>query len=61
MENCVIINDKDNVGINLAGNDKIPAGHKFALRDIKKGEYVIKYGEIIVLRSDRCSARKAMT
>lgn len=47
MENCVIINDKDNVGINLAGNDKIPAGHKFALRDIKKGEYVIKYGEII--------------
>ena len=23
----------------------IPAGHKFALRDIKKGDSVIKYGE----------------
>ena len=26
---------------------KIPFGHKFALNDIKKGDYVIKYGEII--------------
>ena len=47
MKNEVIINKKDNVGINLVGNDKIPAGHKFALKDIKKGEYVVKYGEII--------------
>ncbi len=47
MKDCVIINDKDNVGISLAGTDTIPAGHKFALRDIQKGEYVIKYGEII--------------
>jgi altronate dehydratase small subunit len=25
----------------------IPSGHKFALRDIKKGDSVIKYGEAI--------------
>ncbi len=43
----VIIHEKDNVGITLEGKGKIPAGHKFALRDIPKGEYVIKYGEII--------------
>ena len=43
----VIINEKDNVGVCLDGNDKIPAGHKFALRAIAEGEYVVKYGEII--------------
>ena len=43
----IIINEKDNVGVSLDGNDKIPAGHKFALCDIAKGDYVIKYGEII--------------
>ena len=43
----VIINEKDNVGVSLDGKEKIPAGHKFALRNISKGEYVIKYGEII--------------
>ncbi len=43
----VIIHEKDNVGITLEGKGEIPAGHKFALRDIPKGEYVIKYGEII--------------
>ena len=47
MKDFVVINDKDNVGISLAGTDKIPAGHKFALRDIAAGEYVIKYGEVI--------------
>ena len=47
MKDEVIINEKDNVGITLTGKDNIPAGHKFALKDIKKGEYVIKYGEII--------------
>ena len=47
MKETVIINEKDNVGISLAGAGEIPAGHKFALRDISKGEYVIKYGEII--------------
>ncbi len=43
----VIINQKDNVGVTLNGKGEIPAGHKFALRDIPKGEYVVKYGEII--------------
>ena len=45
--NRVIINSKDNVGVCLDGNEKIPAGHKYALQDISCGEYVIKYGEII--------------
>ena len=43
----VIINKKDNVGVCLDGNESIPAGHKYALCDIAKGEYVVKYGEII--------------
>ena len=43
----VIINEKDNVGVSLDGKNGIPAGHKFALREIVKGEYVVKYGEII--------------
>ncbi len=43
----VIINEKDNVGVSLDGNEQIPAGHKYALRKISQGEYVIKYGEII--------------
>ena len=43
----VIINEKDNVGVCLDGNENIPAGHKYALRPIACGEYVIKYGEII--------------
>ena len=47
MKDKVIINGKDNVGINLTAEGNIPAGHKFALKDISKGEYVIKYGEII--------------
>ena len=47
MKNEVIINQKDNVGVSLTGKGEIPAGHKFALKDIKKGEYIIKYGEII--------------
>ena len=43
----IIINEKDNVGVRLVGDDNIPTGHKFALSDINKGEYIIKYGEII--------------
>jgi len=27
--------------------EKIPFGHKFALTTIKKGEHIIKYGEVI--------------
>lgn len=47
MNDSVIINEKDNVGVSLSGTETIPAGHKFALKDIKKGEFIIKYGEII--------------
>ncbi len=43
----IIINEKDNVGVCLEGTENIPAGHKYALKDIEKGSYVIKYGEII--------------
>lgn len=43
----MIINQKDNVGISLNGTQNIPAGHKYALRAIQSGEYIIKYGEII--------------
>lgn len=31
----------------MDGDENIPAGHKYALRDIHKDEYIIKYGEII--------------
>ena len=47
MENKVIINEKDNIGVCLTACGEIPAGHKYALIDIKKGEKVIKYGEVI--------------
>ena len=47
MKEKIIINEKDNVGVCLRDYQKIPAGHKFALKDIKKGEFVIKYGEVI--------------
>ncbi len=47
MKEQVIINKKDNVGINLVGSNEIPSGHKFALKDIKQGEFIVKYGEII--------------
>lgn len=47
MKDKLIINEKDNVGVHLTGDDKIPAGHKYALTDIKAGEFVIKYGAVI--------------
>jgi len=33
-------------------NQKIPIGHKFALFDIKKGEIIKKYGEIIGIATE---------
>ena len=41
------IHPRDNVAVCLDGSDSIPAGHKFALVPIAKGEFVLKYGEII--------------
>lgn len=46
-EELLIIDPKDNVGVCLSASGDLPAGHKYALCDIKKGEYVIKYGEVI--------------
>ena len=60
MQDFVKIHDEDNVAVALrpvgkgevlkaAGGDvaaleEIPQGHKFALKDIREGEEVIKYG-----------------
>ena len=41
------INELDNVEVALRGTDTIPAGHKKAIKPIKKGEKVIKYGNPI--------------
>ena len=54
--NRVIIHEKDNVGVCLDGSAEIPAGHKYALRAIEAGEYVIKYGEIIGKATQAISA-----
>ena len=43
----MIIDKKDNVGVCLEGSEAVPAGHKYALRPIARGEAVVKYGEII--------------
>lgn len=44
MENLFVINNDDNVAVVLKDHGDIPAGHKVALCDIKKGDSVIKYG-----------------
>ncbi|KQB33743.1 UxaA family hydrolase [Acidiplasma cupricumulans] len=36
-----------NLDDQIISNDDIPRGHKIALININKGEYIIKYGEII--------------
>ncbi len=33
--------------VNVELIDNIPFGHKFSIRDIKEGEYIVKYGEVI--------------
>ncbi len=43
----LIIDPKDNVAVALEAEGGIPAGHKFALRDIAAGERIVKYGEVI--------------
>ena len=47
MSNLKQINSKDNVAVSLDSNSNIKLGHKIALCDINKGEYVFKYGNII--------------
>ena len=36
-----------NANFSLKINDDVPLGHKFALKDIKRGQHVIKYNQII--------------
>ncbi|MCQ2742467.1 MAG: altronate dehydratase family protein [Bacilli bacterium] len=43
----IVINPIDNVEILLEPSADVPAGHKIARGEIKKGEYVYKYGQII--------------
>lgn len=60
MKSFIIINEKDNVGVAIEELEKglkisediiiselIPFGHKFALKDIKAGEDILKYGQVI--------------
>ena len=59
MKKTIVITPQDSVGVALAPlkkgqlvegvtvTDDIEKGHKFALKDIKSGEKVIKYGEVI--------------
>jgi altronate dehydratase len=47
-QHAIVDLDKETIMI----NDLIPLGHKFALTNIEKGDYVIKYGEIIGISTD---------
>ncbi len=40
----MIIHPEDNVEVLIEAQEGIPAGHKIALYDIKKGENIVKYG-----------------
>lgn len=47
MKNSLKISKDDNVEVLLRAEGDVPAGHKRALCDIKKGDFVIKYGAVI--------------
>ncbi|EAI9615660.1 altronate hydrolase [Campylobacter coli] len=63
MKGYIIVNEKDNVATALRNFKKgekvaniellndIASGHKFALKDIKKDEIIIKYAEAIASAS----------
>ena len=44
MSDYIKLHELDNVGVLITPREGIPAGHKIALKDIAKGEKVIKYG-----------------
>ena len=44
MSDYIKLHELDNVGVLITPREGIPAGHKIALRNIAKGEKVIKYG-----------------
>lgn len=52
MNSTFIINPKDNVAVILGDDQSIPRGHKISLRDIKKGEYIVKYGSPIGIATE---------
>ena len=41
MKEKLVINEKDNIGVCLKRCGDIEAGHKFALKDIKKDDFII--------------------
>ena len=71
MIKYIIIDSKDNCGTALENipqnvivdltnktimmNNLIPLGHKFAIMNIKKGDFVIKYGEVIGVSTEDIS------
>jgi altronate hydrolase len=46
-ERVIQIHPSDNVAVAVGANAKVPAGHKIALRPIKAGSPVVKYGFVI--------------
>lgn len=68
MKDFIIVNEKDNVATALRDLKKgeevanvklqgdITGGHKFALKNIKKDELIIKYAEAIAIASCDISA-----
>ncbi len=65
MFNLIILNKKDNIAVapmsiparkeislNLTSGELIPFGHKIALSNIKKDDYVYKYGQVIGVASN---------
>lgn len=44
MNDLIILNERDNVGVLRSPRGDVPAGHKIALVDIPKGTAVVKYG-----------------
>ncbi|ECL0165062.1 altronate hydrolase [Campylobacter jejuni] len=63
MKGYIIVNEKDNIAtalrdfkkgekvVNIELLNDIASGHKFALKDIKKDEIIIKYAEAIASAS----------
>ena len=60
MFNIIKLNEKDNIGIapmdipensdlniGIKSKTKVPYGHKISTKDIKKGDFVFRYGQII--------------
>ena len=55
-DGCLILDPKDNVGIVIARHNNMPIGHKIALKNIKSGSPVIKFGQPIGIASKHIRA-----